>query len=97
LVRGNDIARSSCDCRAKIGANKSPSAIFARAGRAKGFPFNATARCYMGVDAAYKIAPLIETDVMNSSRIDQNTENAVRRFLPRIADRYDMAGARDGN
>ena len=30
---------------------------------------------------------------MNSNRIDQDTEEAVRRFLHRIADRYDMAGA----
>ncbi len=30
---------------------------------------------------------------MNSSRIDHDTEEAFRRFLRRIADRYDMAGA----
>ncbi len=30
---------------------------------------------------------------MNMSRIDQDTEEAVRCFLRRIADRYDMSGA----
>lgn len=35
----------------------------------------------------------VHTGVMNTNRIDRDTEKAVRRFLALISDRYDIAGA----
>jgi len=35
----------------------------------------------------------LATTEMNSSRIDPESEEAIHRFLRRVADRYDLAGA----